>query len=713
MAASGCGKLRAKDNPEYELRQGWEGWSQLQEPVRSAELAAAQAEKACAERPSETSAGRSAGAPSGERPEAAPGGPAETAAEGPAEATAERPGEGNGPQATGPDGLEGKPSNFIWEIIEEDIKQGVFHRQIHTRFPPEPNGYLHIGHAKAICVDFGTAARFGGVCNLRFDDTNPTKEDTEYVESIMEDVRWLGFDWEDRLYYASDYFEQLYEYAVQLIKMGKAYVCDLSPEEVREYRGTLTEPGRESPYRNRSVEENLDLFRRMRAGEFPDGSRTLRAKIDMAAGNINLRDPVLYRIQHATHHRTGDQWCIYPTYDFAHPLSDAIEGITHSLCTLEFEDHRPLYNWLLETLQIPEPPKQIEFARLELTRTVTSKRKLRRLVEEGYVRGWDDPRLPTLKGMRRRGYPPEAIRDFCERLGVTKTKGVVAIEYLEHVVREHLNRCATRRMAVLRPLKVVLTNYPEGQVEWVEVENNPEDPQAGTRRVPFSRELYIERDDFLENPPPKFYRLAPGREVRLKGAYIVRCDEVVKDPATGEVVELRCTYDAATRSRGAAAAGESGEAGEAGDPREAGGRRVKATIHWVSAAHAIPAEVRLYDYLFLTDDPDEGGDFIANLNPNSLEVLTSCLVEPSLAEARVGDRFQFLRHGYFCVDPDSEVAASTGSTGAETAGPKTASPAGGRGEARLPRLVFNRTVSLRDTWAKVQSKAQGKDQGKV
>ena len=639
----------------------------MQEPVKSAELAAAHTKEASAKRPAEA-----------------------TAIDG-------RPGEGNGSPGSGsrengPDGLEGKPSNFIWEIIEEDIKQGVFHRQIHTRFPPEPNGYLHIGHAKAICVDFGTAARFGGVCNLRFDDTNPTKEDTEYVESIMEDVRWLGFDWEDRLYYASDYFEQLYEYAVQLIKMGKAYVCDLSPEEVREYRGTLTEPGRESPYRNRSVEENLDLFRRMRAGEFPDGSRTLRAKIDMAAGNINLRDPVLYRIQHATHHRTGDQWCIYPTYDFAHPLSDAIEGITHSLCTLEFEDHRPLYNWLLETLQIPEPPKQIEFARLELTRTVTSKRKLRRLVEEGYVRGWDDPRLPTLKGMRRRGYPPEAIRDFCERLGVTKTKGVVAIEYLEHVVREDLNRRALRRMAVLRPLKVVLTNYPEGQVEWVEVENNPEDPQAGTRRVPFSRELYIERDDFLENPPPKFYRLAPGREVRLKGAYIVRCNEVVKDPATGEVVELRCTYDPATRSGGAAAAGESGEAGEAG------GRRVKATIHWVSAAHAIPAEVRLYDYLFLTDDPDEGGDFIANLNPNSLEVLTSCLVEPSLADARVGDRFQFLRHGYFCVDPDSEVA---GSTGTETA-PRT----GEQGEARLPRLVFNRTVSLRDTWAKVQAKVR-------
>lgn len=672
----------------------------MQEPVKSAELAAAHTKEASAKRPAEA-----------------------TAIDG-------RPGEGNGSPGSGlrengPDGLEGKPSNFIWEIIEEDIKQGVFHRQIHTRFPPEPNGYLHIGHAKAICVDFGTAARFGGVCNLRFDDTNPTKEDTEYVESIMEDVRWLGFDWEDRLYYASDYFEQLYEYAVQLIKMGKAYVCDLSPDEVREYRGTLTEPGRESPYRNRSVEENLDLFRRMRAGEFPDGSRTLRAKIDMAAGNINLRDPVLYRIQHATHHRTGDQWCIYPTYDFAHPLSDAIEGITHSLCTLEFEDHRPLYNWLLETLQIPEPPKQIEFARLELTRTVTSKRKLRRLVEEGYVRGWDDPRLPTLKGMRRRGYPPEAIRDFCERLGVTKTKGVVAIEYLEHVVREHLNRCATRRMAVLRPLKVVLTNYPEGQVEWVEVENNPEDPQAGRRRVPFSRELYIERDDFLENPPPKFYRLAPGREVRLKGAYIVKCDEVVKDPATGEVVELRCTYDPATRSGGGGAGGAAGpadrlegcggpgEAGQAGEAGEAGGRRVKATIHWVSAAHAIPAEVRLYDYLFLTDDPDEGGDFIANLNPNSLEVLTSCLVEPSLAEARVGDRFQFLRHGYFCVDPDSEVAGSTGSTGAETTGPKTASPAGRRGEARLPRLVFNRTVSLRDTWAKVQSKAQSKDQGKV
>ncbi|MBE3583570.1 MAG: glutamine--tRNA ligase/YqeY domain fusion protein [Limnochordaceae bacterium] len=553
-----------------------------------------------------------------------------------------------------------KPSNFIREIVAEDVRTGAFHRRIHTRFPPEPNGYLHIGHAKAITIDFGIAAEFGGLCNLRFDDTNPIKEDTEYVDSIMEDVRWLGFDWDDRLYYASDYFEQLYQYAVRLIQLGKAYVCDLSPDEVREYRGTLTEPGRESPYRNRSVEENLDLFQRMRAGEFPDGARTLRAKIDMAAGNINLRDPVLYRIQHATHHRTGDRWCIYPTYDFAHPLSDAIEGITHSLCSLEFEDHRPLYNWLLETLGFVEPPKQIEFARLELTYTLTSKRKLRQLVEEGYVRGWDDPRMPTLKGLRRRGYTPAAIRELCERIGVNKTKGVVDIEYLEHLVREDLNRHAPRVMAVLRPLKVVLTNYPEGQEESFPVENNPEDPQAGTRLVPFSREIYVEREDFAENPPARFFRLAPGREVRLKGAYIIRCDEVVKDPATGEVTELRCTCD--LQSRG----------GEAPD-----GRRVPGTLHWVSIRHAWPAEVRLYDRLFATEDPEAGGDFLANLNPNSLEVLTGCWVEPSLRTAKALDHFQFLRHGYFCVDPDSTPE----------------------------RLVFNRTVALRDTWAKIQRKS--------
>ncbi|MBO8141152.1 MAG: glutamine--tRNA ligase/YqeY domain fusion protein [Firmicutes bacterium] len=551
----------------------------------------------------------------------------------------------------------GLPGNFIQDIIDEDRRAGRYGGRVHTRFPPEPNGYLHIGHAKAIVVDFGIAQANGGLCNLRFDDTNPSKEDPEYVEAIQRDIRWLGYDWGDRLYFASDYFEQLYQYAEELIKRGKAYVCDLSPEEIREYRGTLTEPGRESPYRNRSVEENLDLFRRMRAGEFPDGSRVLRAKIDMRSPNINMRDPVLYRIQHTAHHRTGDTWCIYPTYDFAHPLSDAIEGVTHSLCTLEFEDHRPLYNWLLEALEIPEPPKQIEFARLNLSHTVTSKRKLRQLVEEGYVRGWDDPRLPTLSGMRRRGYPPEAIRMFCEQTGVTKTNSVIHISQLEHCVREVLNRKARRVMAVLRPLKVVITNYPEGAMEEFEVENNPEDPAAGTRRVPFTREIYIERDDFLEDPPPKFFRLAPGREVRLKGAYYITCQEVVKDPDTGDVIELRCTYDPASRG------------GETPD-----GRRVKATLHWVSAAHARPAEVRLYDHLFLTEDPDEGGGFLANLNPESLKVLTGCLVEAGLEDCEPGRQFQFLRHGYFSVDPDSTQK----------------------------RLVFNRIVSLKDAWAKIR-----------
>ncbi|MFZ5815991.1 MAG: glutamine--tRNA ligase/YqeY domain fusion protein [Bacillota bacterium] len=550
-------------------------------------------------------------------------------------------------------------ANFIQDIINEDRAAGRYGGRVHTRFPPEPNGYLHIGHAKAICLDFGIAAANGGLCNLRFDDTNPTAEDVEYVESIKEDIRWLGFDWGDRCYYASSYFDQLYEWAIQLIKEGKAYVCDLSQEEVRAYRGTLTEPGRESPYRNRSVEENLDLFRRMKEGEFPNGARTLRAKIDMASGNMNMRDPVLYRILHATHHQTGDKWCIYPTYDYAHPLSDAIEGITHSLCTLEFEDHRPLYNWLLEQLRIPDAPKQIEFARLNLTHTITSKRNLRRLVEEGHVSGWDDPRMPTLSGMRRRGYTPEAIRNFMNDVGVAKTNSVVSLAQLEHFVREDLNRRAPRMMAVLRPLKVVLVNYPDGQVEEFPVENNPEDPAAGSRLVPFSRTLYIEQEDFMENPAPKYFRLAPGREVRLKGAYFIRCEEVVKDPQTGQVVELRCTYDPETRG------------GEAPD-----GRKVKSTIHWVSAQHAMDATVRVYENLFLTENPNEGGDAMANLNPNSLEVLTGCKVEPSMAQATPGTRYQFLRHGYFCVDPDSS--------------PDT--------------LVFNRTITLKDTWAKVRDR---------
>ncbi len=551
------------------------------------------------------------------------------------------------------------PANFIQDIINKDKQTGRHGGRVHTRFPPEPNGYLHIGHAKSICLNFGIAAANGGLCNLRFDDTNPTKEEGEYVEAIKADVRWLGFDWDDRLFHASDYFDQLYEWAIKLIEKGKAYVDDLSPDEIREQRGTLTEPGRESPYRNRSVQENLDLFRRMKAGEFPDGARVLRAKIDMASGNINRRDPVLYRILHAEHHRAGAEWCIYPMYDYAHPLSDAIEGITHSICTLEFEDHRPLYNWLLEHLEIPDPPQQIEFARLNLTNTLTSKRGLRRLVQEGYVSGWDDPRMPTLSGVRRRGYPPEAIRSFCGEVGVAKTNSVVSFAQLEHSVREHLNRTAPRMMAVLRPLKVTLVNYPEGQTEEFEVENNPEDPAAGSRRVPFSRTLYIEQEDFMEEPPPKYFRLAPGREVRLKGTYFIRCQDVVKDPATGRVVELRCTYDPATRG------------GEAPD-----GRKVKATIHWVSAAHAVDATVRLYDNLFLTENPSEGGDFMANLNPKSLDVLTDCKVEPGVAGAAPGSRYQFLRHGYFCVDRDSSPEV----------------------------LVFNRTVTLRDTWAKVSGK---------
>ncbi len=566
-------------------------------------------------------------------------------------------------QAAGEASAESKPTDFIREIIEEDIRTNRFGGKVHTRFPPEPNGYLHIGHAKSICLNFGIAEEYGGLCNLRFDDTNPLKESEEYVQAIIEDVRWLGFDWGDRLYYASDYFDQLYEFAIQLIKAGKAYVDDLSPEEIRAYRGTLTEPGKESPYRNRSVEENLELFERMRAGEFPNGARVLRAKIDMASPNLNLRDPVMYRIIHTSHHRTGDKWCIYPTYDWAHGQSDSIEGITHSICTLEFEDHRPLYDWFLDQLGIHHP-RQIEFARLNLSHTVLSKRKLRELVEGGYVNGWDDPRMPTLAGMRRRGYTPQAIRNFCDRIGVAKTNSVIDIALLEHCLREDLNKRAPRAMAVLRPLRLVIDNYPEDLVEEFEIENNPEDPSMGTRKVPFSRVLYVERDDFREDPPKKWFRLAPGREVRLKGAYYVTCVDVVKD-AAGEIIELHCTYD--PESRG----------GVTPD-----GRKVRGTLHWVSAAHALDAEVRLYDRLFLKANPDEvdeeGADFKANINPNSLEILTSCKVEPSLANAKVGDHYQFLRKGYFCVDPDSADG----------------------------RLVFNRTVTLRDTWAKIERAIQ-------
>jgi glutaminyl-tRNA synthetase len=552
------------------------------------------------------------------------------------------------------------PTDFIRTIVQEDLKSGRFEGRVQTRFPPEPNGYLHIGHAKAICLNFGVAEDFGGKCNLRFDDTNPTKEEEEYVQSIQEDVRWLGVDWEDRLYFASDYFDKLYEWALKLINKGKAYVDDLSAEEIREYRGTLTEPGKESPYRNRSVEENLDLFMRMRAGDFPDGSRVLRAKIDMASGNINLRDPVLYRILHAEHHRTGDKWCIYPMYDYAHGQSDSIERITHSLCTLEFEDHRPLYDWFLDELEIYHP-RQIEFARLNLTYTVMSKRKLLRLVQEGFVEGWDDPRMPTLSGLRRRGFTPQAIRDFCDRIGVAKSASTVEIALLEHCVRQDLNQHARRVMGVLDPIKVVITNYPEGEVEEVEAINNPEDPGAGTRKLPFSRTLYIERDDFREEPPPKYYRLAPGREVRLRYAYFITCQEVIKDEH-GNLVELRCAYDPATRG------------GDAPD-----GRKVKATLHWVSASHAIPAEVRLYDRLFNKEDPDKvepGQDFTANLNPGSLEIRQDCYVEPSLAGAPPGSRCQFERQGYFCVDPRSNDS----------------------------KLVFNRTVALRDSWAKIEGK---------
>jgi glutaminyl-tRNA synthetase len=554
------------------------------------------------------------------------------------------------------------PPNFIRNIIIEDVATNKYGGRVHTRFPPEPNGYLHIGHAKSICLNFGLAAEFGGLCNLRFDDTNPSKEDIEYVNSIIEDVRWLGFDWDGRLFYASDYFEQLYGYAVKLIENGKAYVDSLSADEIREYRGTLTEPGKASPYRSRSLEENLDLFQRMRAGEFENGAHVLRAKIDMASANLNMRDPVIYRILHLEHHRTGELWCIYPMYDFAHGLCDSIEGITHSICTLEFEDHRPLYDWFLDELRVYRP-QQIEFARLNVSYTVLSKRKLLLLVNEGHMKGWDDPRMPTLSGLRRRGYTPESIRAFCNRIGVAKNNSIVDIALQEDSLREDLNKRAPRVMGVLRPLRVVIENYPEGLVEEMDAVNNPEDPSMGTRKVPFSRVLYIEREDFREDPPPKFYRLAPGREVRLRYAYFIKCVEVVKDEETGEVVELHCTYDPKTRG------------GDAPD-----GRKVKATLHWVSAAHAIPAEVRLYDHLFRKANPgEEDEDFRFSLNPNSLEILTGCQMEPSLRGAMPGSHHQFERLGYFCVDPDSVNG----------------------------RLVFNRAVTLVDPWAKI-AKAEKK-----
>ena len=553
--------------------------------------------------------------------------------------------------------MKDNKKDFIREIIDKDLEEGRY-KKVHTRFPPEPNGYLHIGHAKAICLNFEIAKEYGGKCNLRFDDTNPTKEEEEYVLSIKEDIRWLGYDWEEREFYASDYFEKLYEMAVELIKKGKAYVCELTPDQIREYRGTLTEPGKESPYRNRPVEENLKLFKEMRDGKHPDGSMVLRAKIDMASSNLNMRDPVMYRIIHTSHHRTGNKWCIYPTYDWAHGQSDSLEGITHSICTLEFQDHRPLYDWFIEQLGIHHP-RQIEFARLNLTYTVMSKRKLLELVEGGYVKGWDDPRMPTLSGMRRRGYPPSAIRKFCNSIGVAKTESTVDIELLEHFVREELNKTAERRMAVLKPLKVVIINYPEGKTEELEAINNPENLSAGTRKIPFSKVIYIERDDFMENPVPKFYRLAPGREVRLRYAYFIRCVDVIKDKE-GNIVELHCTYDPDTRG------------GDAPD-----GRKVKATLHWVSAENSFPAEVRLYEYLFTKKNPldvPEGGDFKDNLNPNSLTVLTGCRIEPSLADAKPCMVFQFERLGYFCVDPDTKNG----------------------------KLVFNRTVTLKDEWEKIK-----------
>jgi len=558
--------------------------------------------------------------------------------------------------------IQKRPPNFITDIIDADIKANKNEGRVHTRFPPEPNGYLHIGHAKSICLNFGIAKQYKGLCNLRFDDTNPEKEEAEYVESIKEDIKWLGFDWQDREYYASDYFQKLYEYAVKLIEKGKAYVCDLSPDRIREYRGTLTQPGEESPYRNRSVEENLDLFKRMRAGEFKNGSRVLRAKIDMALPNILMRDPALYRIKKASHHRTKDKWCIYPMYDFAHCLSDSIEGITHSICTLEFENNRPLYDWILEQLGAYHP-QQIEFARLNLGHTILSKRKLKELVKGGQVSGWNDPRMPTLSGLRRRGITPEAIRNFCDQIGVTRFNSIVDMVVLENNIREDLNKKAPRVMVVLNPLKVVITNYPEGKIEQFDAVNNPEDPKMGIRKVPFSRVLYIEREDFMEKPPKRFFRLAPGREVRLRYAYFIKCTDIIKNEKTGRTVELHCTYDSATRGGGAP-----------------DGRKVKATLHWVSAAHSFETEARLYDYLFTKRNPEEteeGKDYKSNLNPKSLEVLKNCRAEPSLKDAKPGEHFQFERQGYFCVDT---LDSSKGNP------------------------VFNRIVTLRDTWAKIAKK---------
>jgi len=555
-------------------------------------------------------------------------------------------------------------SNFIAAIVDADVKANKNDGKVMTRFPPEPNGYLHIGHAKSICLNFGLAGDFNGLCNLRFDDTNPVKEEQEYIDSIMEDVKWLGFDWEDRLYFSSDYFEKFYEFALRLIRKDKAYVDSLSAEEIREYRGTLTEPGKESPYRNRSVEENLTLFEGMKNGEFPDGQYVLRAKVDMASGNLNMRDPVIYRILHASHHRTGDTWCIYPMYDFAHGQSDSIEGITHSICTLEFEDHRPLYDWFIDELELSCHPQQIEFARLNLTYTIMSKRKLVRLVTEGYMNGWDDPRMPTISGLRRRGFTPESIRDFCDRIGVAKKASTVDVALLEHCLREDLNKRANRFMAVLKPLKVVIENYPEGDVDLLDAVNNPEDPGAGTRKVPFSKVLYIEQDDFMEEPPKKFFRLAPGREVRLRYGYFITCIDVVKDKDTGEVIELRCTYDPETRG------------GNAPD-----GRKVKATLHWVSAEHGLQAEVRLYSHLFVKENPadgKDGEDFTAHINPDSLEILDNCCVEPSLGEMKPEEICQFERLGYFCAD---------------------------RYDCTKEKLVFNRTVTLRDTWARLKKKS--------
>ena len=569
------------------------------------------------------------------------------------------------PSETAPTAVSTAGLDFIRQIVVEDRQAGRYGGRVHTRFPPEPNGYLHIGHAKSICLNFGLAAEHGGLCNLRMDDTNPTTESEEYVRAIEDDVRWLGFDWVDRFFHAADYFEPLYGFALQLIEAGMAYVCDLQGTAVSQYRGLWNEPGRNSPYRDRSVAENLDLFARMRAGEFEDGSRTLRAKIDMASPNMNMRDPAIYRIRRMPHYRTGDAWCIYPMYDFTHPLSDALEGITHSLCTLEFEDHRPLYDWFLENIDVPSRPRQIEFARLNLSYTVLSKRKLLELVDEGHVAGWDDPRMPTIVGFRRRGYTPEAVRDFCERIGIAKANSIVSIAQLQDAVRQDLNRRALRVMGVLRPLKVVIENYPEGQVEQLDAIHNPEDESMGSRQVPFCRELYVERTDFREDPPRKYFRLAPGREVRLRYAYFLTCRETVTDPQTGEVVELRCTYDPETRG------------GYAPD-----GRKVRGTIHWVSARHAVEAEVRLYDHLFdriNPEDVEEGGDYKDALNPDSIETLTGCKVEPGLRGAQAGSRYQLERTGYFCVDAD----------------------------ARADRLVLNRTVTLRDTWARIEKAQAG------